>query len=71
MEYKQLTAEYCGVSCEIEEDNPDVGAYLYVSLPDGSQYDELQNSLLHCQEIALEEYGIPLNCWQVAPSVFS
>ena len=53
MEYKRLTAEYCGVSCEIEEDKPAVGAYLYVFLPDGTQYDELQNSLLDCQENAV------------------
>jgi len=36
-------------------------------MSDGTQYDELQNSLVDCQEDALEEYGIPLDCWQAAP----
>jgi hypothetical protein len=70
MEYKRLTAEYCGVACEIEEDNLCVGAYLYVFLPDGTSYDELQDTVLDCLENAAEDYGIPLNCWQAAPSVF-
>jgi hypothetical protein len=70
MEYKRLTAEYCGVFCKIEEDNPGIGAHLYVFLPDGTSYDELQDSLAICQENALEEYGIPLNYWQAAPSIF-
>jgi hypothetical protein len=62
MEYKRLTAEYCGVGCEIEESTPEIGAYLYVFPPAGASYDELQNSLAICQENALEEYGIPLHC---------
>jgi hypothetical protein len=69
MEYKRLTAEYCGVFCEIEDDSG-IGAYLYVFLPDGTSFDELQDSIAMCQEDALEEYGIPLHCWQAAPSVF-
>jgi len=68
MEYNRLTAEYCGAVCEIEEDKLGVGAYLYVFLADGTQYDYLQKSVLDCQEFALEEFGIPLNCWQKAPS---
>gem|GEM_PF-6134133 len=38
-------------------------------MPDGTQYDYLQNTILDCQEFALEEFEIPLNCWQTAPSV--
>jgi hypothetical protein len=70
MEYKRLTAEYCGVFCEIEEAGPGIGAYLYVFLPDGTSFDKLQDALAMCQEDAPKEYGIPLRCWQAAPSVF-
>nr|GFD37808.1 hypothetical protein [Tanacetum cinerariifolium] len=52
-----------------KQDKPDVGACLYVFLADGTHYDYLQNSVLDCQEFALEEFGIPLNCWQEASSV--
>jgi len=69
MERKRLAAECRGILCEIEEDKPEVGAYLYVFMPDGTQYDYLQNTILDCQEFALEEFEIPLNCWQTAPSV--
>jgi hypothetical protein len=48
MEYKRLSAEYCGVLCEIEEDKPAVGAYLHVFMPTATPYDELQNSVLDC-----------------------
>jgi hypothetical protein len=70
MEYKRLTAEYRGVVCEIEESNPGIGAYLYIFMGDGTQYDYLQNTILDCQEFALEEFAIPLSCWQAAPSIF-
>jgi hypothetical protein len=69
MERKRLTAEYCGVVCEIEEDKPDVGAYLYVFLTEEIHYDYLQHSIIDCQEFALEEFDIPLNRWQAAPSI--
>jgi hypothetical protein len=71
MEYKRWVAEYCGVACEIEEDKPDIGAYLYVFLPDGTSYGELQNSVPDCLQNAEEEYGITLNCWRKAPSAFA
>ncbi len=70
MEYKRLTAEYCGVFCEIEESSPGIGACLDVFLPDGTSFDELQNFIATCQEDAREEYGIPLHCWQAAPAIF-
>ena len=69
MECKRLTAEYCGVLCEIEEDKPAIGAYLYVFMPNDRQYDALQNSVLDCLQNAEEEYGIPLSYWQNAPSI--
>lgn len=70
MEYKQLTAEHNGIVCKIEADRPEIGAYLYVVLPGGVQYDYLQNTLLDCQEFALEAFGIPTNSWQKAASHF-
>jgi hypothetical protein len=70
MERRRLMATCCGVVCEIEEDKPEVGAYLYAFMSDGTQYDYLQNSIMDCQEFALEEFSIPLSCWQAAASVF-
>lgn len=70
MEYKQLTAEHGGIICKIEEERPEIGAYLYVFLPDGVQHDYLQNTLLDCQKFALEEFGIPTSSWQNAASHF-
>jgi hypothetical protein len=62
MERRHLTAEYLSIVCEIEEDNSEVGAYLYVFMNDGTQYDYLQTTILDCQEFALEEFGVPIAC---------
>ena len=69
VERKRLRAEYNGIVFEIEEDKPEVGAYLYVYKPD-EVYDDLQNSIKDCQEIALEDFGVPMNSWKYVDSVF-
>jgi hypothetical protein len=57
-------AEYDGLIFTIEAHCPEVGAYLYIFFPDGEIEDYLQNSVLICQKFALEEFELPLHCWQ-------
>lgn len=63
MEYKVLKAEYNGLNFKIEEDLPEVGVYLYVYRNNKCFKDYLQNSIDTCKEIALEEFGVPLEKW--------
>jgi hypothetical protein len=56
-------AEHNDLYFIIEEDYPDVGAYLYVMKESRCIKDHLQENSLACKEIALEEYGVPLEAW--------
>jgi hypothetical protein len=47
----------------IEEDNPEVGVYLYVYEDSKCIYDYLQDSIKDCMEFADEEFGVPINSW--------
>ncbi|OUJ71358.1 hypothetical protein BXP70_21605 [Hymenobacter crusticola] len=67
--YKRLKARHDGANFLIEEDKPDVGAYLYV-FRGSTVWDDLQNSILDCQEIALEDFGVPLDAWRPIKSIF-
>jgi len=58
-----LTSEHNGKRYRIEEDFPEVGAYLYVFEGGKCTRDYLQNSILDCKEIALEYFGVPVNNW--------
>jgi len=49
----------------IEEDHPEVGAYLYVIKDGKCVKDFLQDSIEVCKSLALEEYGISLNSWNL------
>lgn len=59
-----LTATNEELKFEIVEDYPEVGAYLYVYENDQCIRDDLQDSVAICQEVALEDYGVPLDCWK-------
>ena len=63
MEFRKLTADYQGYSFVIEEDNKEVGAYLYVWRDGKGLADYLQDSVELCKEFALEEYKVPLDQW--------
>jgi len=60
-----LVAEYNGILARLREDLPDVGWYLYITLPSGESRDHLQDT----KEIAItqaeEDYNIPPSAWQV------
>jgi hypothetical protein len=54
---------YHGKLFRIEEDYPEVGAYLYVYENGKCVYDYLQNSIKDCMEFAVEQFGVPINSW--------
>jgi hypothetical protein len=64
-----IEATQGGLRFMIEEDNPDVGAYLYVY--DGAKCirDDLQDDVATCKQVALEEYGVSLAQWRVAADI--
>ncbi len=64
MKFKVYKAEHNNLTFRIEENNPDVGVYLYVFENDNCIKDYLQNDIKTCMEIGLEKYGIPLNGWK-------
>jgi hypothetical protein len=47
----------------IVEDNPDVGAYLYVFEEDKCVFDYLQKDVDTCKALALEEFAVELDSW--------
>ena len=49
----------------IEEDYPEVGAYLYVIKNSICINDYLQNDVESCKSFALEKYGISMKNWNL------
>lgn len=64
MEYKKYAAFFANKKFIIEEDNPDVGFYLYVYKDNVCLKDYLQDSLIMAKENAFEEYGVPIDIWK-------
>ena len=64
MDFRVFTAEYKKLFFKIEEDYPEVGAYLYVYQQDKCIKDLLQDTIDVCKEVALEEYGVPIDIWK-------
>ena len=50
---------------KIEEDFPEVGVYLYVYENGDCIKDYLQNDIDTCKALALEEYNVPINSWNL------
>jgi hypothetical protein len=48
----------------IEQDEPDVGWYLYVFEDSVCIFDYLQDSLTMCQEQAQEDFSVPKDSWR-------
>src|SRR5690606_27558490 len=59
-----LIAEHKKTLARIREDVPEVGCYLYITLPSGESRDHLQDT----KEIAItqaeEDYDIPRSSWR-------
>jgi hypothetical protein len=65
MEFKIYETKKGNNIFRIEEDYPEVGAYLYVINKGKCIKDFLQNSVETCKCFALEEYGIPIEDWSL------
>jgi hypothetical protein len=64
MKHKEYIAEFNGKKFIIEEDNPEVGFYLYVYEDEKCIRDYLQNTLEIAKRCAFEDYLVPLNIWR-------
>ena len=64
MKIKKLVSLYSSKKFVIEEDLPDVGAYLYVYDGVDCIYDCLQDNVEICKEVAFEEYEVPNESWE-------
>jgi hypothetical protein len=66
MKFKKLETKYGKYHFKIEEDYPEVGAYLYVFNKQGKCVrDDLQDNVKHCKEIAFEYYSVPEESWEL------
>jgi len=63
MSFKLIHAQHSNFILLIEEDYPEVGAYLYVYEGKVCIKDFLQNDIEACKALAYEEYQVPLNSW--------
>ncbi len=64
MKFRVLTAIHKDFSFKIEEDLPEVGAYLYIYQNDFCIKDYLQNDIDMCKAFAYEKYLVPLDAWK-------
>lgn len=60
---KHYETTHHGKLFKVEEDYPEIGAYLYVYENGRCEYDYLQNSIKDCMEFAVEQFGVPINSW--------
>ena len=58
-----LVANVDGRTYRIEEDYPEVGAYLYVYEKDLCVYDYLQDNIQMCKDFVMETFNVPLTAW--------
>jgi hypothetical protein len=66
MKNKTLEAYHENLRFVIEEDFPEVGAYLYVFQNNKCIRDYLQNDVETCQEEAFDIFGVPISHWRSA-----
>ena len=64
MELKKLISIYGNRRFIIEEDLPEVGAYLYIYDDNKCIYDCLQDNIEICKEVAFESYHVPFDSWK-------
>ena len=66
MIFKKIEAKWKGNFFIIEEDFPEVGAYLYVLKEGLCVADYLQDDIETCKSQALDDYGVPFDSWEEA-----
>lgn len=59
----KLIANHNNTKFIIEQDNPDIGYYLYVWKNNQCIADHLQDTLEKAKEFAFEEYNVPFSEW--------
>ena len=64
MKLKRLVADHGGKRFVIEEDNPEIGFYIYVYENGKCERDYLQDTLEKAKEFAYEDFSVPLNGWR-------
>jgi hypothetical protein len=64
MEYRIFEAEHNSLKYRIEEDYPEIGAYLWVFKDGKDIMDYLQNDISICKSFALKHFGVPLDVWK-------
>ena len=60
----KLISEHGDKKYLIEEDLPEVGAYLYVYSGDRCIYDYLQDNIEMCKLLANEKHSVPIDSWR-------
>jgi hypothetical protein len=65
-----LVAEHNGILARLREDLPDVGWYLYITLPSGESRDHLQDTKELAITQAEDDYNIPPSAWQVTEVIY-
>ena len=68
MKVRIFEAQKDDLKLRIEEDYPEVGAYLFVNKGGKDIRDDLQNTIDDCKEIALKMFEIPLDFWHEVDS---
>ena len=63
MEFKKFETEHKGLKLKIEEDLPEVGAYLLVFENGKCTCDYLQDTIKMCMDQAYEQFEVPLDNW--------
>ncbi|MCH4897157.1 hypothetical protein E0494_10665 [Marinilabiliaceae bacterium JC040] len=63
MNFRTFKAEYKELTFKIEEDYPEVGVYFYVYKEGKCIKDMVQDTIDTCMEIAIKEYGVPIDFW--------
>jgi hypothetical protein len=62
--FRKLKSVFGNLEFKIEEDNPEVGWYLYVYKNNHCIADYLQDTLEKAKEFAEEKYNVPYNSWE-------
>ena len=61
---ENMKAIYNHMKFIIKNDFPEIWVYLYVFQKGKCIADYLQDDSSLCKEVALEEYGVPMDIWQ-------
>ena len=64
-----LFSDHSEIDAVIEHGGDGVGWYLYLTLPSGETRDYLQDTKEIAIQQAFDDFGIPLDSWQEAPSL--